>query len=323
MIFLEFLDGQGLGNQLWNYATLRSICTILKYDFKVINPEKFKGRDFLEIDYKYSNNKKNSNKSSKDFIFNEKIYYDNTLNSFASDFDSEILNLKPNTQIKGIFQSEKYFFKNDINQYFKIKSKIKESIFSRNKYCIINIRGGEYKRFKNLILPKSYWIKAMENMKRLEKDIIFYIVTDDYDYARKLLPKIKILRGNIEDDFMKIYYANYLIISNSSFAYFPIKLGKKPIEVIAPANWSRFGNQEGKWVSPANFYEGWSYQDSKGSIISSNLIHKNIEETKSIYSSYNVLTTEESVLKKSIFRFIPCKRIIKKFLSKLLPMHIG
>ena len=51
MIYLEFLDGQGLGNQLWNYVTLRSIAKKLDLNYEIINPDKFKGKEFLEISY--------------------------------------------------------------------------------------------------------------------------------------------------------------------------------------------------------------------------------------------------------------------------------
>ena len=49
MFFIEFQDGQGLGNQLWNYAALRSLSKELNYGYKVFNFNKFKGLDFLEI----------------------------------------------------------------------------------------------------------------------------------------------------------------------------------------------------------------------------------------------------------------------------------
>ena len=51
MIFLEFLEGQGLGNQLWNYVTLRSLSKVLRFDYRVLYPEKFKGKNFLDISY--------------------------------------------------------------------------------------------------------------------------------------------------------------------------------------------------------------------------------------------------------------------------------
>ena len=51
MIYLEFLEGQGLGNQLWNYVTLRSLSKVLGFEYKVLHPERFKGKNFLDISY--------------------------------------------------------------------------------------------------------------------------------------------------------------------------------------------------------------------------------------------------------------------------------
>ena len=59
----------------------------------------------------------------------------------------------------------------------------------------------------------------MKNMKDIHKNMIFYIVTDDYDYARNLLPEMKILKGNIDDDFNQLFNSKYLIVSNSSFLH--------------------------------------------------------------------------------------------------------
>ena len=131
--------------------------------------------------------------------------------------------------------------------------------------------------------------------------------------------------GKIDDDFCNLYYAEYLIVSNSSFSYFPITLGNKPKKIIAPSKWSRFGNDHDKWISPANYYKDWSYQNEKGEIISSNEILKLIKETRRVYSSYNILTTEESINRKTQYSFIPnkFKKLIKKILAKLFPLHIG
>ena len=50
MLVLEFKDGQGLGNQLWNYVALRSIAKN-NYDFRLINFDNF----FRERIYKFRN----------------------------------------------------------------------------------------------------------------------------------------------------------------------------------------------------------------------------------------------------------------------------
>ena len=133
MIYLEFLEGQGLGNQLWNYVTLRSLANELGFGYEIINPENFKGKSFLQISYsKYKvrkNTKNNITRSHIPNIFREKLFYDKSLKTFVCDFDKEILQIKQNTLLKGLFQSEKYLFNNDINQYIKLKN--------HHLYCLL------------------------------------------------------------------------------------------------------------------------------------------------------------------------------------------
>ena len=329
MIYLEFLDGQGLGNQLWNYVSLRSLSNKLGFGYQIINPDKFKGKTFLEISYSEAGNKKYSKKYLKNhnykYIFNEKLYYDNSLKTFISDFDKEILKIKSFTLIRGLFQSEKYLFDNNINQFIRLKNLNKNGLKNLKNKCLLNIRGGEYKRFKNLILPKTYWMNAIENMKKINPNIEFYVVTDDYDYAANLLPELKIIKGKINEDFINLFYAEYLIVSNSSFSYFPISLGRKPKKIIAPSNWARFGNPQGKWISPSNYYKNWSYQNEKGEIIPIKNIEKSIKNTREFYAAYNILTTKDSISNKTIFSFLPrnLRKNIKKILAKFFPLYIG
>ena len=326
MIYLEFLNGQGLGNQLWCYAALRSLSQTLGYKYKVINPEAFKGKNFLDIsysNYEFMDPNINHYKEIKYNIFKEKLYYDVDLKMFACDFDKEILNIKKNTLIKGLFQSEKYLFNNDINNFIKLKEPYKSNLNVVENQCLLNIRGGEYKRFKNLILPKSYWINAIKNMNKIANNLEFSIVTDDYEYASKLLPDLKIIKGDISEDFYRLSKAKYLIVSNSSFTYFPITINNKPEKIIAPSNWSRFGNLQGRWASPANYYKNWSYQNHNGEIISNDIVKKSIKKTKDFYSTFNILTTKERVTRKNLWNYLPknFKKAIKKILSKIIPFY--
>ena len=131
MLYLKFLEGQGLGNQLWNYVTLRSLSNKLGYEYEIINPENFKGKSFLDISYNSNEVKQNTNsnilETNNKNIFREKLYYDKSLKTFASDFDEEILKIKQNTILNGLFQSEKYLFKYDVNDFIKVtKTKTKE-----------------------------------------------------------------------------------------------------------------------------------------------------------------------------------------------------
>ena len=51
MICTELYNGQGLGNQLWLYAVTRTKALDLGVDFGIMNPEKFKGLHFLDLDF--------------------------------------------------------------------------------------------------------------------------------------------------------------------------------------------------------------------------------------------------------------------------------
>ena len=50
MIITEIYNGQGFGNQLFAYATLRSIAEKNGYDWGIMRRDKFKGHDFMSVD---------------------------------------------------------------------------------------------------------------------------------------------------------------------------------------------------------------------------------------------------------------------------------
>ncbi len=323
MILLSFKKGQGLGNQLWNYVVLRSIADYNNYKFKLLNHDLFLGKEFLEIKKCSTNIEIESDVKN---YYKEKVIYDIDLKCFISLFDKEILNIKENTIIEGILQSEEYLKPSTkiINKYINIKEK-RNNLLNLNNTCLLNIRGGEYKLHRELLLPKSYWINAMKNMKSFNNKIEFKIITDDNKYASKLFPEIEIIKGNIKEDFMNLYFCKYAILSNSSFGYFPIKLGESPNFVIAPYQWSRFGNTYNRWSSPVNFYSDWLWQDKNGNIVKSTEIDSSITISNKIYSNYNVYTNEEFFKKKTFKDLIPrpVKKFLKKLLSNLFPLNIG
>ena len=324
MIYIKFERGQGLGNQLWNYAVLRSIASYRSLDYKVLNFENFKGKEFIEIEE--TSNYKIKTKSDNKEIFYEELFYDKNLETISSDYDQSIMEIKDNVLLKGIFQSEEYLIpnKNIINNFIKIKTNIKVQI-DLDKTCIINLRGGEYKRHKNLILPKSYWINAMNNIKKINSNLNFKIVTDDEKYAENFLPGIEIIRGNTESDFYNIYKAKYLIVSNSSFSYFPINLGNTPEIVIAPLYWARFGNKFNRWSSPSNYYKDWSWQDDSGKILNNKKVFKTLIDTRKEFKKYKVRFRYENLESnyKNSYLFTKIKKFIKFLLSILFPLKYG
>ena len=323
MILLKFKKGQGLGNQLWNYVVLRSAAEFNSLKFRLLNYENFLGKDFIDIKIE---NTHESYDIKNLLHYKEQAIFDNQLKCLVYSFDENILKVKDNTLIEGNLQSEMYLEpKIDIiNQFISLKNLNKSDKINENT-CILNIRGGEYKLHKNLILPKSYWLNGIKNMKKFKNDMNFKIISDDYNYASKLLPNYEILEGGIKEDFVNLYFSNYVILSNSSFGYFPVKLGKNPRIVIAPYQWSRFGNKENRWVSPCNFYKGWLWQNVNGELVKEAEILESINNSEKIYQTYNIRTNSEALKQFNIKDLIPLKfkKPIKNFLSKLFPLYIG
>ena len=120
MIFIKFKKGQGLGNQLWNYVTLRSIAKFLSYDYKVLDFENFKGINFLQIDDSSNNTLKYFEKNLNNFY--EDLFYDKDLKTISCNYDESIFEVKENTLLNGLFQSENYLKPNKliIKDYIKI-----------------------------------------------------------------------------------------------------------------------------------------------------------------------------------------------------------
>ena len=200
---------------------------------KIKDFEEFKEQNFLNLDYE--NNTNTIVRSSKELdidafkVFNERVYYDHELRYVVSSFDERVLSITKNTILEGIFQSEKYFFGNldKLKRYIQLESSIKKITKIDPYICILNIRGGEYKRHKNFILQKQYWENAMANFKNRWNINDFLIVTDDYNYSRSLFPKLEVIYGDISRCYGAIYNCKNIIVSNSSFSYFPCKTGLK------------------------------------------------------------------------------------------------
>jgi hypothetical protein len=333
MIGTRFFPGQGLGNQLWVYAAARSIAEYHQTSFRVLDAHLFKGDSFLDIKTMAGNLPEHAESAPASMdgarLLKEQLFYDHELKYFASAYDQRVETIKGDTIIEGLFQSEKYFYSNlsRLREWVRLKDDYLISSRKHSDQCVINVRGGEYKRHQSLILPRSYWEHAINNMKSRYGAQDFLIVTDDANYASRLLPKIPILEGNIGDCYAALHGAGYIIVSNSSFSYFPIKTRNDKPPVIAPFLWSRPCNQQWRWASPANLYEGWLWQSMDGELIDLQTCLNVADKTLAFYlNELNVCTTERIILKDTrLQKIIPTrlKLLIKKALSKLFPMWIG
>ena len=327
MILIEFFEGQGLGNQLWLYSAARVLADLKKCDLYIENDFLFKGANFLNIRYKSTTDLSKSFKKNLT-VYNEPFYYDPYFNAVITSYDNNFFKVNKNVIVRGLFQSEKYLR----DSAYKIETifKFKDSTIGKlerldSKICLINLRGGEFKRYKNLILPLEYWQLAINYMKEKKNISQFIVVTDDKFYAKRIFPNFEIVSDNIALCFKYLTLAKYLIVSNSSFSYFPIAMNQNKPFVIAPHNWARFNNPLNLWIAPCNFYKKWHWMDKKGRLFKYSELTNHVINTWRHYNFHFKLQSDWRMNKENLFSiyFLRFKRYLKKKLSFFLPMLIG
>lgn len=319
MICNELYNGQGLGNQLWNYALLRIIADTKKIPFSVLGRNKFKGQEFLDLDfghklfgglspeggppYKLPKGIKNYYREKRENLKNTKINISRT--------DMNLLNIPDNTKFDGNCQSTKYLDgqKENILKWIKIKEEYKKYATDENT-CVIHIRCGDYKNIKDVFLPIDYYRQAMNYIKIKNKNVKFCCVTDQKKEVEKMLPGIEIIGsskevnedkikaehhygGPIGIDFCLLMNAKYLIIPNSSFSWWAAYLNTSKKIVIAPKYWSSYKKSIGYWASSDIITEGFTYLDREGKIFSSQECSREKEEFEN--KNKEIFTLDQSV----------------------------
>jgi hypothetical protein len=283
MIITELYNGQGLGNQLWCYFVLRCIALKNNYEFGIQCPERFKGKDLMRIDFgniiQGGSGPEGGPPQTLPININ-KYYKEKTVrhpNSGidVSPLDENLLNIEDNTKIDGTMQSMKYIepYREKIKTWFNLKYNFKFDELDENA-CLIHIRGGDF-RFSSAFLEKDYYDNAINKMKEKNSNMKFYIITDDVNYVECIYPNIKILGGSyfrvpdkhkashhiggpIELDWSMLNVAKNVIMSASSFSFWPVWLNDD-VYVIAPMYWAAHNENKGYWSCGDSMVKGWHF----------------------------------------------------------------
>lgn len=208
-----------LGNQLFQYAVCRTIAEKNNVDFGFHNPKGWLGSNLFKCNLGIKDTNKKEYIETKDRKFEQ---------------NKKILNYK-NIRLVGFFQSERYFDFNEENvkEWYKTKN-----IKMRDDECIIHLRGGDFKsKNNNYTLPKEYFFRAKKLILNENDKIKFSIITDDPILAKKYFPDDNIISSTLEEDFLKLKFANYLIISNSTFSWWGGWLNTNCKKIIGPKYW--------------------------------------------------------------------------------------
>ena len=169
----------------------------------------------------------------------------------SPEFSEKMLGLKGNWYVKGWFQSEKYFAGiRDIllreftpKQKIKLPSSIRELISYRE--CIsVHVRRGDYVRIGNALSP-LYYQQAVRYFKKLYKDPVFLIYSDDLAWTREHLdidaPVVCANESGRLRDYEELLVMSRCpnhIIANSTFSWWAAWLDPdEDKHVVAPRQW--------------------------------------------------------------------------------------
>jgi len=291
MIVTELYNGQGLGNQLWCYATLRAISHNKNFNYGIKYPEKFKGKTFINIDFGLDviGGKSPDGGPPIELPQNILYYYKEKLFRHPdyhwmdiSCKDNVLYDICDNCKIDGTMQAYSYVVKHKqlIKSWIKVQPNSVYEKYNSNDICIIHFRGGDVTNHPTMV-DVNYYKNAINAFKEKNINIKFLIVTDDPNQAQKLFPGIEIigssqlnisdpykadhhLGGPIEHDFYIMYYCKNIIIPASSFSWWAVWLNDENKTVVAPKYWAGYQLNAGLWSCSDMAVENWNYLDKDG-----------------------------------------------------------
>lgn len=276
MITTEFMRGQGFGNQLAVYVTTRAIALKNGYDFGFTGLDNFgdkryndKGVYFMDIDLGKPVVGIQKTYTEKEYrIKLNHSQHDSTIGCDIRLIDENLINVADNTKIVGIMQGEDYFYgyKSEIKKWLAVKPEYDCLDFTDDNICILNIR--DYEGDHTLFLTRDYWIRSIYHMLNINPNMQFLVITENPEMAKKLLPELadNVYHFDLAKDYSIVKNARWLILSNSSFAYFPALCNEEAKLIIAPKYWARHNVSNGYWACGYNIYQDFTYMDRQGNL---------------------------------------------------------
>lgn len=331
MIGTEFIDGQGLGNQLFCYVTARAIAEENGYEFGTAGQDRFavnihsdRGMYFMDVDLGHAiseEEKKNfqvyQDVDNRLYLGNSK--HDLTHGCYVAGADPEVHHVEDNTLIYGNMQDESYFIKYlpQVREWLKVKPEYDSYEYSRENLCVINMRGGEYTGSPELLINRKYWLHGIKEMRKIRPDMEFVIITDDVKTAEKMLPGIEAHHFDIGKDYVTLKNAHYLLLSNSSFACLPAHTSETLRFAIAPKYWARHNVSDGYWASEQNIYSLFHYMDRKGRMYTAQECREELEQYKRTSKKYAAMNVRPAGMQLKMREFHAWYIYKKAYLCKI------
>jgi hypothetical protein len=235
-----------LGNQMFQYASLRGIARNRGYDFCIPNhnqvvkdPYGFDMKIELFYPFKMVNVRPHNIKLlDRGYapVAEEKYFH----------FDEILFNMCPDEiSLAGFFQSEKYFknIENEIREDFTFKNEIldpcKEMIKSVGDAISLHVRRTDYLQNPNHTpLDLYYYTEALN---RMDSNLPVIIFTDDVEWCKKqkMFSGERFMISESNDhyvDMCLMSLCKHHIIANSSFSWWGAWLAESK-KVVSPSKW--------------------------------------------------------------------------------------
>lgn len=268
MISFNQLGNLGrLGNQMFQYASLKGIAANRKYDF-CIPPES----QFGTTDSNVKNADANIYTAFNLNEYNKCFGSNKIVEESKFDFDEDLFNnCEDNVDLYGYFQSEKYFknIENEIRKDFSFKDEIKfpskelfEEVFGDLEVVSLHVRRGDYINNAEHPIPSlDYYNQALSQIK---SELPVMVFSDDIEWCKgqKIFTEDRFIfseNNNSAVDLCLQSLCKYHIIANSSFSWWGAWLAKSK-KVIAPKKW--FGGYCNKNSTKDLFPDDWKILDS-------------------------------------------------------------
>ncbi|CAG1023235.1 O-antigen biosynthesis glycosyltransferase WbnK [Patescibacteria group bacterium] len=269
----------GLGNQMFQYALGRALSiknnTNLLLDISELGQNDELIGDFIKRGFRLELFNINAEIASKNELEKFKLGINNTiklhlavlgvkdLNIYYKQitrlYDKRLHSLKANIYLDGVWPTYKNFksIRNTLLKEFTLKeapnninSRMLEQIKNSNSVAL-HIRRTDYIFKKSasqhfIHLDNGYYSKAIEIIKEMVKNPIFYIFSDDIDWVKNEMQfsTTDIIYCDINDhdhgyeDMRLLQNCKYFIIANSTFSWWGAWLSEyKDKIVIAPKQW--------------------------------------------------------------------------------------
>lgn len=257
----------GLGNQLFQYSAALSFSKQYGHELKFVNifnkryrqaHTKFDLDKLYNLKISYIDSyelKQKFGYLKSNYYFNKFAYKFNiNFDCIITDKLAKTLANNKNYFLYGYFQNYKYlkYTELTLHKYFyeprDINNLNKYQLYQEilNTHSVsLHIRGGDYlANPMRQVCNYEYYFNAIKKIKYFNSNAIFYIFSDDLNYAKNILSKLDINYRLVDNHFnnaLNLYLMSKCkdnIIANSSFSWWAAYLNNnKYKKIISPKKW--------------------------------------------------------------------------------------